>query len=180
MYTIWFDRFVVGCHVRMGGGDTRQDRSFSIELIMARHNLLKEDLLYCTSMVAMLKVSLHGVFLIGGFCAGSRGEELPLFSLDDTAKYIAIVQPKSLELNNVCLALRGRVKGEALEEAFHLVPIAAVTSSGLAPWLWVQRAMEAYTNLAITNGWMFRNRKGEQERMGFYEPYMFELIQRVQ
>jgi hypothetical protein len=27
---------------------------------------------------------------------------------------------------------------------------------------------------------MFRNKKGEAERMGFYEPYMFELIQRVQ
>jgi hypothetical protein len=27
---------------------------------------------------------------------------------------------------------------------------------------------------------MFRNKKGEAERMGFYERYMFELIQRVQ
>jgi hypothetical protein len=27
---------------------------------------------------------------------------------------------------------------------------------------------------------MFQNKKGEAERMGFYEPYMFELIQRVQ
>jgi hypothetical protein len=46
--------------------------------------------------------------------------------------------------------------------------------------LWVQRAVEAYANLGITNGWMFRNKKREAERMGFYEPYMFELIQRVQ
>jgi hypothetical protein len=48
------------------------------------------------------------------------------------------------------------------------------------PRLWVRRALEAYANLGITNGWMFRNKKGEAERMGFYEPYMFELIQRVQ
>jgi hypothetical protein len=27
---------------------------------------------------------------------------------------------------------------------------------------------------------MFRNKKGESERLGFYEPYVFELIQRVQ
>jgi hypothetical protein len=27
---------------------------------------------------------------------------------------------------------------------------------------------------------MFQNKKGEDDRMGFYEPYMFELIQRVQ
>jgi hypothetical protein len=40
--------------------------------------------------------------------------------------------------------------------------------------------VEADANLGITNGWMFRNKKGEAERMIFYEPYMFELIQRVQ
>jgi hypothetical protein len=40
--------------------------------------------------------------------------------------------------------------------------------------------VEAYANLGIANGWMFRNKKGEAERMGFYEPYMFELIRRVQ
>jgi hypothetical protein len=40
--------------------------------------------------------------------------------------------------------------------------------------------VEAYAYLGITNGWMFRNKKGEAERMVSYEPYMFELIQRVQ
>jgi hypothetical protein len=77
-------------------------------------------------------------------------------------------------------ALRGRVNGEALEEVCHLVPIAAITASGLTPRLWVRRAVEAYANLDITNGWMFRNKKEEAEKMVFYEPYMFELIQRVQ
>jgi hypothetical protein len=38
------------------------------------------------------------------------------------------------------------VKGEALEEACHLVPIAVITASGLAPRLWVHRAVEAYAN----------------------------------
>jgi hypothetical protein len=60
------------------------------------------------------------------------------------------------------------------------VPIAADTASGLTPRLWVRRVVEAYANLGITNGWMFRNKKGEAERMGFYEPYLFELFQRVQ
>jgi hypothetical protein len=91
-----------------------------------------------------------------------------------------VAQLRSSELVNVCMALRGRVKGGSLEEACHLVPIAAVTASGLTPRLWVRRAVEADANLGISNGWMFRNKKGEAERMGFYEPYMFELIQRMQ
>jgi hypothetical protein len=40
--------------------------------------------------------------------------------------------------------------------------------------------VEDYANLGIANGWMFRNKKGEANRMSVYEPYMFELIQRVQ
>jgi hypothetical protein len=179
VYSLWFDRFIVGCHVRMGD-DTMQDRAFSIELILAIQKLLEEDLLKCQSMDAMLNVSLHGVFLIAGCCGGLRGEELPLTSLDATAKYLSVAEPRSAELANVLLAFRGRVKGEALEEACHLVPIAAVTASVLTPRLWDRRDVEAYANLGISNGWMFRNKKGEAERMGFYEPYMFELIQRVQ
>jgi hypothetical protein len=38
----------------------------------------------------------------------------------------------------------------------------------------------AYANLGITNRWMFRKKKEEAERMGFYKTYMFELTQRVQ
>jgi hypothetical protein len=179
VYSLWFDRFIVGCHVRMGD-DTRQDRAFSIELILAMQKFLEEDLLKCHTMEAMFNVSLHGIFFIAGFCGGLRGEEMPFLSLDATAKYLLVAQPRYPELANVCLALRGRVKGEALEEACHLEPITAITASGLTPHLWVRRAVEAYANLGISNGWMFRNKKGEAERMGFYEQYMFELIQRVQ
>jgi hypothetical protein len=34
VYSLWCDRFIVGCHVRMGD-DTRQDRALIIELILA-------------------------------------------------------------------------------------------------------------------------------------------------
>jgi hypothetical protein len=40
VYSLWFDRFIVGCYVRMGD-DTRQDRAFSIELIIAIQKLLE-------------------------------------------------------------------------------------------------------------------------------------------
>jgi hypothetical protein len=129
--------------------------------------LLEEDLLKCQTTEAMLNVSLHRIFFIAGFCGGLRGEEMPLWGLDATAKYLSVAQPRSPNIANVCLALRERVKGEALEEACHLVHIAAITASGLTPRLWVRRAVEAYANLGITNEWMFRNKKGEAERMGF-------------
>jgi hypothetical protein len=103
-----------------------------------------------------------------------------LLSLYATANYLSVAQPRSTELANVYLALRGKLKGEALEEACHLVPIATVNAFGLTPRLGVRRDVEAYANLGISNGWMFRSKKGEAERMAFYKPYMFELNQRVQ
>jgi hypothetical protein len=76
----------------------------SIELILVIQKLLEEDLLQCQSMEAMLNVSLHGVFLISGFCGGLTGEELPLLILDTTAKYLSVAQPRSPELANMCMA----------------------------------------------------------------------------
>jgi hypothetical protein len=115
------------------GDDTRQDRAFSIAFILAIQKFLEEDLLKCQSMEAMLNVSLHGVFLIADFCGGLRGEDLPLLSLDASDKYLSVAQPRSPELEHVCMTLRGRVKGGALEEACHLEPLSAVTASGLHP-----------------------------------------------
>jgi hypothetical protein len=116
VFSLWFDHFIVGFNVRMGD-DKRQDKSFSIELIMAIQKFLEEDLLKYQSVEAILNVSLHRVFLIAGFCGRLRGEELPLLSL------------RSANLANVCLTLRRRGNGEALEEPCHLAPIAAVTVS---------------------------------------------------
>jgi hypothetical protein len=97
VYSLWFDRFTVGFHVVIWD-DTRQDRAFSIEFILSIQKLLEEDLLKCQSMEAMLNVSLHGVFLIAGFCGGLRGEDLPLLSLDATSKYLSVSQPRSPKL----------------------------------------------------------------------------------
>jgi hypothetical protein len=72
VYSLWFDHFIVGFHVRMGD-DTRKDRASSIELILAIQKFLEENLLKCQSMESMLNVSLHGVFLIVSFCGGLRG-----------------------------------------------------------------------------------------------------------
>jgi hypothetical protein len=71
VYILWCDRLIMDCHVIMGD-DTRQDRAFSIEFILAIQKFLEEDLLKCQSMEAMLNVLLHGVFLIAGFCGGLK------------------------------------------------------------------------------------------------------------
>jgi hypothetical protein len=119
------------------------------------------------------------VFHIVGFVGGFRGEEMPMLSLDAMAKYLAYDQLADPKLAHVMIALRGKVKGERKAEACHLVQIVAVTKSGLKPRLWVQRAVEAYHRMGITNGWMFRDSKGAPSRQKDYEQLLFALIQEV-
>jgi hypothetical protein len=113
MYILWFDRVVVGCHIRMGD-DIRPHRAMSIELLLEIQRELEIDLEWCSSLKSILTFCLQGTFLFVGFCAG------PI----------------------IFLALRGRMKGETLNEECHLIPIFDVTRSGLKPSLWVGMMLE--------------------------------------
>jgi hypothetical protein len=178
LYGLWFDRFKDGCHSRMGD-DIRPDKAMGIELLLELQKLYEIKLFECRSNEEVLKLCLHAVFHIVGFVGGFRGEEMPMLSLDAIAKYLAYDQPTDPKLAHVMIALRGRVKGERKAEACHLVPIVAVTKSGLKPKLWVDRAVEACRRLGITSGWMFRDAKGAPSRQKEYEPLLFSLIQEV-
>lgn len=58
---------------------------------------------------------------------------MPMLSPDAISKHLAYDQPINPELAHVMIALRGRAKGERKAEACHLIPIVAVTRSGLKP-----------------------------------------------
>jgi hypothetical protein len=85
-YSEWFERFNLGCHKRMGD-NIRPDRAATIEVILAMQAHY-ERLFRCSHTSRdLLKVALHCCFFVLGFCAGLRGEELPLMSLDAIRKY---------------------------------------------------------------------------------------------
>ena len=178
MYGLWFDRFKDGCHSRMGD-DIRPDKAMGIELLLEIQKLCEVKLFRCRSNEAVLTVCLNAVFHLVSFVGGFRGEEMPMLSLDAISKYLAYAPSTDPELAHVMIALRGRVKGERKSEACHLVPIVAETKSGLKPKLWVERAVEAYRRLGVTNGWMFRDAKGAPGRQKDYEPELFALIETV-
>jgi hypothetical protein len=81
MYSLWFDRFTVGCHIRMSD-DILPDIAMCIVLLLEIQRKLEEDLERCETLEDMRNVSLHVVFLIFGVCGGLRGEEVSLVSLD--------------------------------------------------------------------------------------------------
>jgi hypothetical protein len=137
------------------GDDRRPDQAIPIEVILEVQAALERDLFNSKTVEQMIKVCIHAVFIMCGFCAGLRGEELPMMSLDAMAKHYKKDQPVEGSLENVFLALRGRVKGKHSEDACHLIPIAATTETGLKPRLWVGRMVETYRMVGTTEGWVF-------------------------
>jgi hypothetical protein len=118
----------------------------------------------------MIKVCVHAVFIICGFCAGLIVEELPMMSLDAMVKHYSKDQPVEGSLENMFQALRGRLKGGHSGDACNLIPIAATTETGLKPRLWVGRVIKAYRLKVITSGWVFRDESGAPGRKLDYAP----------
>jgi hypothetical protein len=110
MYSLWFDRFKLGCHSRMGD-DIRPHKTMTIELLLEIQKLYEEKLFKCHTNEEVLSICLHAVFHIVSFVGGFRGEEMPMLSLDGIAIYLAMGQPRDPTLAHVMIALRGRVKG---------------------------------------------------------------------
>jgi hypothetical protein len=64
----WFNRFLIGCHSRMGD-DKRPDQDMPIEVILGVQATLESDFFNSQTVDQMIKVFVHAVFIICGFCA---------------------------------------------------------------------------------------------------------------
>jgi hypothetical protein len=176
-YSAWFDRFSIGCHKRMGD-DVRPDMAVSIGIMLEMDIYYEEQWALCTTLADRLAIALSCSFYMNGFCAGLRGEELPMMSLGATAKYL--YHPQTPGLEHITLAMKGRIKGEFQEEQCHLIPIVAVTRSGLRPRLWMMRVVEAYRESGEVQGWIYRDASGAPAKQGAFELEFFETLREIQ
>jgi hypothetical protein len=135
-YSEWFERFNLGCHKPMGDDIHPGDPAVTIEVMLTMQAHYEHIFSRSHTSREQLKIALHCCFfLVLGFCTGLRGEELPLMSLDAIRKYFD--KPQKANLAHVMLGLPGRIKGEFWDQHCHLVPIVAVTQSGMRPREWV-------------------------------------------
>jgi hypothetical protein len=130
------------------GDDIRPDRAVTIEVMLAMRAHYERLFLRSHTSQEQLKIALHCCFFVLGFCAGLRGEELPLMSLDA----IRFDKPQKANLAHVMLGLWGQIKGEFRDEHCHRIPIMAVTTqSGMRPREWVGRVVKSNRRLTKPN-----------------------------
>lgn len=175
-YGYFFERFVLGCHKRMGDvvvTDFALSKPIFIELVKQ----LELDWTEATTDGERDLVAEFAGLLIIGYLLGLRGEEIVKVDIGGLAKYIDVGAQHS-EHPHVIVPLVGRLKGET-GERYHMLPMARVTKSGIQAGLWMDRLLRSLWRRSRRNGFVFVNGRGQQRKIGFYNAEFYDRLARV-
>lgn len=173
-YGLWFEKFMRGCHKRMGE-IVRPDRALSTAILLEILNLLEAE--WESHPDRHFALASEGAFYVIAFCCALRGEEVPLADLLGTRKHWAT--STSNNPPHIVIALLGRFKGE-IGENYHLLPIVTKTASGIDNKKWIGRLLDEYSAMNIVNGPLFRKGQAQRIKAIDYEPTFFDRLEQVQ
>ena len=158
--TKWFQRFVLGVKRRMGVM-RKQDEALTSEQVKALQELGEHMWERADGAEEKRKVANVMAFVVIGFVASLRGEEVPLVSIKGLRAFWTETLPKRF----VMLTLRGRFKGED-NLKWHLVPVVDVTSSGIRVRRWVHRLLTLRLREdKVEEGPLFVDKNGKRAKM---------------
>jgi hypothetical protein len=131
------------------------DRALTIRELLCAQTLLEEDwTLFEGDREGRLRTALTSVMMIDGFAAALRGEEIVRMDLGAVRKHWdeAMEHP---DAPHVLLMLAGRFKRQVGEKLF-CQPLATSSKSELNIRLWTFCLIEAYSEMGIWDGPVFR------------------------
>ena len=172
-YSLWFERFIVGMHKRMGD-EVHQDKAVTLEVVHKLIDGLEVEYTRASSDKFKEHIVDMGVFILASFLAGLRGEETLKLVLGETRDYLDEAE-NHRSYKHVVLPLRGRFKGESGEN-FHFVAVTARTDSGLCIGPWVRRALVLKEKRNLVRGFFFVNNKGKRLVLKDME---FDILDRI-
>ena len=176
-YGLWFERFVIGMHKRMGD-EVHQDQAVTLGVVHKLVDGLERD--FIASRIDEEKDSLvdQAIFILAAFLAALRGEEVFKLVLGEARTYFAEAR-RNAKFPHVVLPLRGRFKGET-GETYHFVVVTARSNSGLKIGEWMKRGIESRERRGIFQGYFFTNSKGGMMRSKDLEVDILDRIARIQ
>jgi len=121
-----------------------------------------------------------GVWIIGGFCTGLRGEEIPLIDLAGTRNSVEEGMGPDKPDPHFKFVIIGRTKGVQQDGHKFAIPCVATTQgTGLRPGIWIQRLLQVLQECKRTNGKLFV-RALKPAKMMEFENDFFEVLEKVQ
>jgi hypothetical protein len=113
-------------------------------------------------------------FMLLGFGARLRGEEVPLVNLEGLLTFW--METREEEDKYMMITLQGRFKGE-VDQRWHVVLICDATRLGIPFRLWIERIMyQRVQLLGRSNGWLFEQKPGKPAKFGANQDYFRILI----
>ena len=146
-HQFFFSRFMTGVHKRVGEM-VKRDEPITIELMKAIDSYLDSE--WNKAMAEpratrdyskLRSIAMMGLWFIGGYCGGLRGEEMVLLELEGTAASLKnLKKPPPGLPPHFDLVVSGLTKGNRLSGAKFKIPCVALTQgSGLRPGRWALR-----------------------------------------
>lgn len=123
--SLWFKRFMLGCHRRMGDVWC-PDRPLTMrEALAIQENLEKDWTTFEKDPEGRLKTAIAGVMITAGLGGGMRGEELNRLDIGIIRKHWkeAVSHP---EVGHVPLGMVGRFK-KTVGEKMYIQPLAVIS-----------------------------------------------------
>jgi hypothetical protein len=152
-----------GVHRRVGE-KVKQDEPITIEVLLAVLELLESR--WQAEFIKpgperdykkMRLIALTGFWFCAGFCAGLRGEEMPLIEFAGTWKSLSSIKsPKPGLPPHFDLVISGAVKGHQTSGTKFAVPLVALTGqNGIPAGRWAQRFCNLEHMMGKRNGRLF-------------------------
>ena len=176
-YSLWFERFMIGMHKRMGD-EVRQDKAVTLAVIHKLMEGLEEEYLGSRTEEERGELADMSVFILASFLAALRGEETLKISLGETRDYYAEAE-NNIKHKHIVLPLRGRFKGEN-GEGYHFVAVSALTDSGLKIGPWVKRAIVLKENQGRVKGFLFSSRGEKRMKLKDLDGGILDRLAKVQ
>ena len=180
-HSFWFSRFMQGIRKRVGQV-VKQDWPIPIDTLHAVQNLLEQEWNHTGEDEKRKKqVAEIGVWFIGGFCVGLRGEEMLLIEYAGTKKSIELLtNPEAGLPSHFYFTVTGRTKGNQISGAKFNLPCVGVTSgTGLRPGKWILRLVGALERRGKRGGRLFERNMRPAKLVEFQEDF-FCILEKVQ
>lgn len=182
-HSFFFFRFMMGLHRRIGE-IVKPDEPITIDILHAILRILETECLRASSsdapnrMDKLMDVSRIGAWHVIGFCASSRGEEMPLMielaGTKESLRHLNTPPPGQVPHSRVVIT--GPTKNNREQGRKFFLPIAAVTEGTNVPaGKWVQRSMAAIGRSGRTTGPLFQKLLDAPKMKEFGEEFMNPL-----
>lgn len=176
--SVWFRRYIRGCHRRMGDVWLPDRPVTAIEMEKSLEVLEGDWGDAVNDPGGKLQTAVTACIFSAGYFASLRGEEIGKVDLGAMRNNWseATSYPSA---PHVPLMLAGRFKREIGEKLF-TQPLAPVTASGAKIQLWFERLIRCMDISGLRTGLMFRNDKGKRLSIAEMDKMVHSILVRVQ